>query len=118
LAVSKGNKNKQLEETKMKTYDIQGEKVAALYNGPSERILGGEIYWDRQDPRDEGPAFRRKDDSGALELSGWAHVSGRNVEDAEVAGYNLRDYFRANGAYQGPDQDGIYPVLAAQGGAA
>ena len=51
-------------------------------------------------------------DSGPLEFAGWAHISGRAVDDSEVIGYNLSDYFRgSDGAYSGPDQDGIYPIL-------
>lgn len=78
-----------------------------------------EIYMDHQDRSNEGPAFREltgeKDQrtSGPLEFRGWAHVSGRKVEDSEVIGYNVGDYFCGNdGAYSGPDRDGIYPVLS------
>lgn len=70
------------------------------------------LYWDTQDSANVGPAYQTKDDSGALELTSWAHVSGRNIEEAEVLGYNIADYFTgADGAYAGPDQNGIYPVL-------
>jgi len=70
------------------------------------------IYWDTQDPRNTGAAFRTPNDSGPLEFVRWAHVSGRTVSSAETEGYHLRDFFRGpDGAYAGPDQDGIFPVL-------
>jgi len=90
--------------------------AAALKTATSSEV---EIYWDSQDRSNPGPAYREttgeKDqrESGPLELRGWAHVSGRKVEEAEVLGYNLSDYFTgADGAYAGPDQDGIYPILS------
>lgn len=39
----------------------------------------------------------------------WGHVSGRKVEASEVVGYNVADYFDADGQYKGPDEHGIYP---------
>jgi hypothetical protein len=79
----------------------------ALKTGSAAEVI---LYWDAQDYA--GPAFRTKDDSGPLSFCGWAHVSGRKVEDAEVAGYDERSYFARDRAYRGPDQHGIYPVLS------
>ena len=91
------------------------ELIEALKSTTSPDVL---IYWDRQDRNNEGPAYRvttgeiNQRESGALDLAGWAHVSGRKVEDSEVVGYNVGDYFGLSGGeYKGPDQDGIYPVL-------
>jgi hypothetical protein len=68
------------------------------------------IYWDTQDQSNIGPAFRMEGDSGALNVTGWAHVSGRALANDEAIGYNVSDYFTA-GAYRGPDANGIYPMM-------
>jgi len=66
------------------------------------------IYWDSQDSRNEGPAYRDYDGqgneigSGALEFAGWS---------GEAEGYNLHDYFGRDGEYLGADQHGIEPIL-------
>jgi len=73
-----------------------------------------EIYWDKSDPQNIGPAYRdcdesgREIESGALEFIGWSN--GAEYLD----GYNLGDYFDGDGAYLGPDSDGIEPVLVGQ----
>jgi hypothetical protein len=41
-----------------------------------------------------------------VEPSGWSN--GKN----EIPGYNVSDYFRSDGTYLGPDQDGIEPTWA------
>lgn len=66
-----------------------------------------EIYWDSQDPSDAGVAYRFTDgsDSGPCEFVRWS------ADDAD--GYNIGDYFDADGRYQGPDADGVYPVFVA-----
>ena len=77
-----------------------------------------EIYWDRQDSNNAGPAFREatgpidQRDSGPLEFCGWGHTSGRPVVESEVIVYHIADYFSENCAYRGPDDFGIYPILA------
>lgn len=89
--------------------------ATALKSAKSPEVL---IYWDRQESGNEGPAFRETSgamdqrESGSLEFRGWAHVSGRKIEESEVAGYNVADYFGRDGAYAGPDKDGIYPSLS------
>lgn len=61
------------------------------------------IYWDRQDPDNIGPAYRRTDiqESGPLELLKW---------NGDATGAHLEDFFRFD-TYLGPDGDGVYPVL-------
>lgn len=81
---------------------------AALWGDESPAVL----YWDTQVPGDPAPAYRVGDESGRLYFDGWAATDGRDVR-GEVDGYNLGDYFDGpNGAYRGPDRDGIYPLLA------
>lgn len=63
----------------------------------------------------KSPSYTEIDqrESGPLDFGGWAHVSGRKVDDSEVVGYNVSDYFAGNdGTYSGPDQHGIYPALS------
>lgn len=45
------------------------------------------------------------------EFRGWAHVSGRAVDESEVEGYEVAAYY-PHGVYAGPDQHGIYPVIS------
>ena len=45
----------------------------------------------------------RKYDVAALALAGW-------TDDAE--GYNVADYFAADGTYLGADEDGVEPLFA------
>ena len=76
------------------------ELIAAALKNPATN--GITLYWDKN----SGPAYRTEADSGALELLKWS------TEASE--GQNLEDYFRgADGAYLGPDEDGVYPVLIA-----
>lgn len=90
-----------------------------------------EIYWDTQDPDNEGPAYRIGDpgeggqESGTLEFSGWSAGGSATRADAierqetepqateldNLEGYNVSDYFGGDGAYLGPDQHGVYPCL-------
>ena len=73
---------------------------AALKNPATKGIT---LYWDRQDSANEGPAYRTSDDSGSLELLRW---------EGDAAGMHLENFFRGpDGAYLGPDADGVYPVL-------
>lgn len=100
-----------MKNQKMKSSEIIASALKTTY---SPNVV---LYWDKQDPQNPGPAYRLSRDnggeSGSLDVTGWAHVSGRKVEESEVAGYNIADYFTgADGAYAGPDQDGIYPVLS------
>lgn len=73
------------------------------------------LYWDSQDPRNVGPAYRCGDESGSLTVEGWQHINGNPPADDEIQGYNIADYFTGpDGAYRGPDSDGIYPILRAE----
>ena len=72
-----------------------------------------DIYWDRQDPNNEGPAYRMAIpesysmlESGPLEFAGWAHGG-----DADTQGYALAEYFDGQGNYLGPDSHGVYPLF-------
>ncbi len=70
------------------------------------------IYWDCQVPGDHAPAYRVGDESGRLIHDGWTATHGNSVR-LEADGYDLESYFRGpNGAYSGPDRDGIYPNLS------
>lgn len=74
----------------------------ALKNPATKGIT---LYWDKQDASNEGPAYRTESESGALELLRW---------EGDAQGMNVEDYFRGpDGAYLGPDADGVYPVLIA-----
>jgi hypothetical protein len=69
------------------------------------------IYWDAQDTRNPGPAYRIDGgDSGPLDFCGWKTVDGSKPD---TQGYYLGDYFTRNGAYAGPDCHGVYPILTA-----
>ena len=73
-----------------------------------ERIDGVTIYWDSSDPQNVGPAYRieRADGrsaSGSLNFGCWSADG--------CDGYQLEDYFDGNGAYRGPDADGVYPEM-------
>lgn len=73
---------------------------AALKDSTTSGIT---LYWDTQDPSNVGPAYRTADESGALELLRW---------EGDATGMNVEDFFRGpDGAYLGPDQDGVHPVL-------
>lgn len=59
---------------------------------------GVTIYWDTQDPRNPGAAFRDGDDSGPLEIT-----------DDTYNGLIPHDgYFGPDGAYLGPDEHGTH----------
>lgn len=82
---------------------------AALVNPNHTGIT---IYWDKQDPDNVGPAWRTADDSGAMEFVRWTAADPRNAASDVVEGYSLESYFGGpDGAYLGPDQHGVYPVL-------
>lgn len=69
-------------------------------NAASPEIL---LYWDVQDPANPGPAYRTATDSGPCELMHW---------NGSSQGMHLEDFFRGpDGAYLGPDSDGVYPIL-------
>ena len=94
-------------KTNVTTEEIKNNLVNALRGAQSDMV----IYWDTQDAANIGPAFRFAGESGPLEFVTWASTGGRITAD-DVAGYNIADYFGVDGAYKGPDQDGIFPVLA------
>ncbi|NBW12075.1 MAG: hypothetical protein EBR82_28995 [Caulobacteraceae bacterium] len=67
------------------------------------RYPGITLYWDRQDPSNEGPAYRTDHESGPLHFLGW---------EGDGTGMELAAFFRGpDGIYLGPDDDGTYPVL-------
>lgn len=67
------------------------------------RTQGLEIYWDTQDPDNEGAAWRTQSVSGSIDHVGWSG-------DCEI-GMNLLDYFGPDGRYIGPDCQGVYPLF-------
>ena len=76
-----------------------------------------EFYWDTQDPQNVGPAYRDHEsgESGEAEFVGW-YRDGAPVSDAETVGYEVQHYFTGpDGAYTGPDCDGIYPAFRCGG---
>ena len=101
---------------KTKNMSLKNKIASALKSAKSDEVL---IYWDSQDSNNPGAAYRTttgeqdRRESGPLWLNDWAHVSGREVDESEVVGYNAGDYFGGNdGAYSGPDKDGIYPIFS------
>lgn len=79
------------------------EQIEAAVKGEKSDAT---IYWDRQDTTNVGPAYRCGQESGSLTHTGWS---------GDAAGYNIADYFCGpDGAYRGPDKDGIYPILEAE----
>lgn len=79
--------------------------IAAALLDPAAYRNSITIYWDEQDKSNQGPAYRvAGGESGALELLMW---------EGDAKGMHLEDFFRHNGAYSGPDADGVYPVLIA-----
>ena len=72
-----------------------------------------EIYWDRQDLANEGPAYRYRDgsESGPLEFVRWSESESESVE-----GYEMWMYFGSGDRYSGPDQHGVYPIFEARVG--
>lgn len=72
------------------------------------------IWWDTQDPNNEGPAYMDGPggESGPLHHIAWARADGRPLAERDVDGYLLEAYFSGpDREYIGPDQDGVYPVL-------
>lgn len=86
---------------------------SALLSASTDSVT---LYWDYSAGEDEGPAFRFSDEdktSGPLDFQGWLR-DGKKVEGEEAAGYTVGAFFRGHdGAYLGPDEDGIYPALVA-----
>ena len=72
------------------------------------------IYWDTQDPANPGPAYRRTDceESGALDFVKWGANEPANCTPDVTDGYQLEYYFGTDGAYKGPDDFGVFPVLS------
>lgn len=62
---------------------------------------GVTIYWDTQDPRNSGAAFRDGDDSGPLEITGLS-------DDAYGGAIPQDGYFGTDGAYVAPGKDAVH----------
>ena len=79
----------------MKTADLIEKALVSPSTTPE--II---IYWDRQDPDNTGPAYRRTDvqESGPLELLRW---------HGDAIGAHLEDFFRSD-SYLGHGQAGTY----------
>jgi hypothetical protein len=65
------------------------------------------LYYDTQDPADPGPAYRTAEEGGALELCGW----GGPADGTEDSSYRIGEFFGDDGAYRGPDNEGVYPLF-------
>lgn len=72
------------------------------------------IFWDRQDPSNEGPAYYWRGESGALEVIGW-EKEGRRMTAREVREMmpTLRDWFDGVSGYLGINLDGVNPLFIA-----
>lgn len=102
------NQTIQLTKT-MTTADL----ISAALKNPATK--GITLYWDKQVPGEHGPAYRAYleaengdailNESGPLDLVRW---------EGDSQGMNVEDFFRGpDGAYLGPDEDGVYPILIA-----
>jgi len=69
------------------------------------------IYWDDQNPANEGVAYKYRDgsDSGAAVFAGWNDGHGGTLAKIEV----LRAFFDGDGTYLGPTIGGVYPTFKA-----
>lgn len=70
------------------------------------------VKWLKANPSEEGPVYCIGLVCSALEFVRWAHASGRQVPAEMAARKELRAFFNGwNGAYTGPDRDGVYPLM-------
>lgn len=70
------------------------------------------VSWATANPSEEGAVYSLGSQCTPLDFVRWAHVSGRLVPDEDIAGRDVRSFFRGyNDTYTGPGKDGVYPLL-------
>lgn len=89
-------------EMEKQAVSLREELVLAAAGNPSQV----ELYWDKQDQNNPGPAYRYLDgsESGPCDVTGWSDACRPRV--------SIEDYFDGDGKYLGPDSEGVYPIFA------